>query len=79
LGEDTKSAIFLPPGCGNAFLVTSEEADYTYLVSDYWTPNSEYGLIWNDPDLNIKWQTESPELSEKDQKNITFKEKFSGR
>lgn len=77
LGDDSKSALFLPPDCGNAFLVTSEEADYTYLVSDYWTLNSEYGLIWNDPDLNIKWQTRSPILSEKDRNNITFKEKFS--
>lgn len=78
LGEDTKSALFLPPDCGNAFLVTSEEADYTYLVNDYWTPNTEYGLLWNDPDLDIKWQTNTPILSDKDQKNLTFKEKFPG-
>lgn len=76
LGEDTKSALFIPPGCGNAFLVTSDVADYIYSVSDYWAPGSEYGLIWNDPDLNIKWESESPILSEKDQNNSTFKEKF---
>lgn len=78
LGEDTKSALFLPPDCGNAFLVISEEADYTYLVNDYWAPNTEYGLLWNDPNLNIKWQTNIPILSDKDQKNLTFKEKFPG-
>lgn len=78
LGEETKSAVFLPPNCGNAFLVTSEEADYTYLVNDYWAPDTEYGLLWNDPELNIKWQTNTPILSDKDQKNPTLKEKFPG-
>ena len=76
LGEQTKSAIFLPPGCGNAFLVLSDEADYTYLVTDYWSEGAEYGILWNDSDLNIKWETEIPILSEKDQNNPKLKEKF---
>lgn len=76
LGEDSKTAIFVPPGCGNAFLVLSEECDYTYLVTDYWAPGKELGVIWNDPDLNIKWQTENPVLSKKDQENPLFKDVF---
>lgn len=76
LGEETKSAVFVPPGCGNAFLTISDDLDYIYLVDDYWAADKEYGIIWNDPDLNIKWQTDFPILSDKDQNNLTFKEKF---
>lgn len=79
LGEETKSAVFIPPDCGNGFLVLSNDADYSYLVNDYWAPGKEYGISWNDPDLDIKWQTNTPILSDKDQNNPTFKEKFPGR
>lgn len=79
LGDDTKSAVFIPPGCGNGFLVLSNNADYSYLVSDYWAPDKEYSILWNDSDLNIKWETFNPILSDKDQENPSFKEKFPGR
>lgn len=76
LGEDTQNAIYLPPNCGNGFLVLSEECDYTYLVNDYFAPGREFGIIWDDSDLNIAWQSQNPLLSDKDQKNPTFKEHF---
>jgi dTDP-4-dehydrorhamnose 3,5-epimerase len=76
LGEDNQNAIFLPPNCGNGFLVLSEECDYTYSVSDYYTQGKEFGIIWNDPDINIEWKTQTPLLSDKDQKNPTIKEYF---
>lgn len=76
LGEETNSAVFIPPGCGNGFLALSMEADYSYLVTDYWVPGKEFGILWNDTDLNIKWQTDSPILSDKDRNSFTFKEKF---
>ncbi len=79
LGEETKLAVFVPPGCGNAFLILSTDADYVYLVDDYWAPGKEFGILWNDSDLNIIWQTETPILSDKDQNNPTFKEKFSDK
>ncbi|MDD2822926.1 MAG: dTDP-4-dehydrorhamnose 3,5-epimerase [Candidatus Daviesbacteria bacterium] len=74
LGEENKSALFVPPGCGNAFLVLSEECDYTYLVTDYWAPGKELSVIWNDSDLKIDWQVQDPVLSEKDQQNPTLKD-----
>jgi len=74
LGEENKMALFVPPQCGNSFLVLSEECDYTYLVTDYWSPGKEKSIIWNDMELNIAWQTDTPVLSEKDQKNPTFKD-----
>lgn len=79
LGEENKYALFIPPECGNAFLVLSEDCDYIYLVSDYWAPGKERGIIWNDPDLKINWQTESPILSEKDQKNSSLQEIFPNK
>lgn len=76
LGEENKTALFVPAQCGNAFLVLSEECDYTYLVNDYWAPGKELGIVWNDPDLNIDWQNNNPVLSKKDQENPSFKEVF---
>ncbi len=76
LGENNFSSVFIPAGCGNAFLTLSEVADYSYITSGYWEPGLEVGIIYNDPDLNIKWGVENPILSEKDLKNPSFKEVF---
>lgn len=76
LSEENKTAIFIPPQCGNAFFVLSEECDYTYLVTDYWAPGKEFSVIWNDPDLKIEWQSDNPVLSKKDQENPLFKDVF---
>lgn len=77
IGDDNRSSIFVPKGLGNSYLVLSDEADYTYLTDEEWTPGKESGIAWNDPNLNIKWELEGePVLSEKDQNNPTVKEKF---
>lgn len=74
LGDGHSGAIFVPPGCGNSYLVLSESADYSYLVTDYWAPGKEFGVRWNDPDLGIHWHTPNPLLSEKDTNNPLFKD-----
>lgn len=75
IGEDNKASIFIPKGCGNSYLVLSEDADYTYLTDEIWSPGKEHGIIWNDPDLAIKWElTGEPLLSEKDLQNPMFKQ-----
>jgi dTDP-4-dehydrorhamnose 3,5-epimerase len=76
LGEDNWRSVFIPAGCGNAFLVLSDIADYNYLTGDYWSPNREISVIYNDTDLNIAWQTRQPLISEKDQQNKTLRELF---
>lgn len=76
MGEENLRSVFIPAGCGNAFLVLSNIADYTYLTSDYWAPGKEKSFAWNDPSLNIKWQIEIPILSEKDKANPTLKKLF---
>lgn len=73
---NTKSprSIFIPQGCGNSFLVLSDTADYTYMASDYWAPNIELAVRYDDPQLNIAWLNNSPTLSEKDKSNPTLNE-----
>ena len=71
LGEGIFRNVFIPAGCGNAFLVLSESADYTYLASDYWAPGKEKDLLWNDGTLNIDWKSQTPLVSEKDNSNPT--------
>ena len=76
LGENNFRSVFIPAGCGNAFLVLSESADYTYLASDYWAPGKEQDLLWSDPGLNIEWKSTTPLVSEKDNANPKLSEVF---
>lgn len=77
IGEENKSSIFVPAGCGNSYLVLTEEADYTYLTDQEWAPNIEKSVAWNDPDLKIEWNLEvEPILSEKDRNNPPLREIF---
>jgi dTDP-4-dehydrorhamnose 3,5-epimerase len=73
LGEDNRSCIFVPKGCGNSYLVLSEDAEYIYLTDQEWAPNLEKGVVWNDQALAIDWMLENdPTLSEKDKNNPLF-------
>jgi dTDP-4-dehydrorhamnose 3,5-epimerase len=75
IGDENKVAIYVPKGCGNSFLVLSDEADYVYLTDEEWAPNREKSILWNDPDLNIDWKiTDTPLLSEKDKNNVLLKD-----
>lgn len=66
MGDSNRVCVFVPPGCGNAFLALSDVVDYIYFTTDYWAPGKEKYIIYNDPDLKIAWQTDSPLISEKD-------------
>jgi dTDP-4-dehydrorhamnose 3,5-epimerase len=81
IGDSNRISIFIPAGCGNAFLVLSDDADYNYLTTDYWAAGKEKMVIYNDPDLGIDWQLDTPVVSEKDLANSplrqVFPEKFS--
>lgn len=61
--------LYLPPGFAHGFLVLSEEADFVYKCTDYYHPQSERGVAWNDPDIAIAWpEIRAPILSPKDQR-----------
>lgn len=76
IGDDNRVVVFIPANCGNAYLVLSEDADYTYLTSDYWTPGREKSIAYDDPTLNIDWQDNNPSLSDKDLANPSFEQAF---
>jgi dTDP-4-dehydrorhamnose 3,5-epimerase len=67
LSGDNKRILWIPPGFGHGFLVLSESADFLYKTTDYYAPEHERVIAWNDPDLAITWPLEgAPTLSARD-------------
>jgi len=67
LSADNKRQLWVPPGFGHAFLVTSPFADFLYKTTEYWMPEHDRGIVWNDPDLGIDWGlSTAPSLAAKD-------------
>ncbi|MFA3760691.1 dTDP-4-dehydrorhamnose 3,5-epimerase [Yersinia sp. 2544 StPb PI] len=66
LSEDNKSQLWIPPGLAHGFAVLSDIADLEYKCTDYYTPQDEGCLLWNDHTINIDWPISNPLLSEKD-------------
>lgn len=67
LSAENKKQFWIPPGFAHGFLVLSDSADFLYKTTDYYAPQYERSLLWNDPELNIDWLiTEEPILSAKD-------------
>ncbi len=68
LSEENHRQLWVPPGFGHGFLVTSESADFLYKATDYYAPEHERCILWNDPAIGIQWPVEgAPQLSGKDQ------------
>jgi dTDP-4-dehydrorhamnose 3,5-epimerase len=68
LSEENKRQLFIPRGFAHGFLVLSEEAVFTYKVDNVYAPQADAGIIYNDPQIGIKWEIEADKvlLSEKD-------------
>lgn len=67
LSAENKRMVWVPPGFAHGFCVTSETAEFLYKVTDYWHPEFERTLLWNDPTLAIDWPlTAEPLLAAKD-------------
>ena len=66
--DPDKSALYSPykKTVAHGFLVLSDYADFEYKCTDYYDPEDECGILWNDPDLAIKWPSEDPIISSKD-------------
>lgn len=74
LSEYNKKMILIPRGFAHGFCTLTKVSEIIYKVDNYYSKENEIGLIWNDKELNLKWPIDDPVLSEKDRKNITFKE-----
>ena len=69
LSAENKKQLWVPAGFGHAFLVLSETADFLYKTTDYYHPDSERSILWNDADIGIQWPLppgQEPRLSGKD-------------
>lgn len=75
LCAENKRQLWVPEGFAHGFYVTSDEAEFVYKCTDYYNPNAEISILWNDARLSINWPVdETPLLSEKDKLALTFDE-----
>lgn len=75
LSGENKRMLWVPAGFAHGFRVVSEKAHVLYKATDYYAPEFERTLAWNDPDLKIDWQLEGePTISAKDQRGLSFRE-----
>ena len=69
LSAQNKRQLYLPPGFAHGYLVLSDTAEFLYKCSDFYHPECERGVAWNDPDIGIRWSVTRPILSRKDRDN----------
>jgi dTDP-4-dehydrorhamnose 3,5-epimerase len=75
LSAENKRQLWVPEGFAHGFVVTSESAEFLYKTTDYWYPDAERAIKWNDPELAIKWPvTDEALVSAKDAAAPTFAE-----
>ena len=75
LSAENKRMMWVPPGFAHGFLVLSDYAEFLYKTTDYYAPEFERCIAWNDPDLAIDWPLDAePQLSAKDKAGIALKE-----
>ena len=86
LNEKNKRILFIPKGFAHGFLSLEDDTEFFYKCDNLYNPGSEIGILWNDIDLDINWnldkyniKEEELIISEKDKKNITFKEYRGGK
>ena len=74
LSEKNSTSIYVPPGFAHGFCGISKENFVIYSCTKYRDRNNEVGIMYNDIDLKIKWPVKKPIISDKDKKNLSFKE-----
>jgi len=77
LSAERRDMLWLPPGCAHGFYVLSESADFLYKTTDYYRPEAELSLRWDDPAVAIEWpipEGEPPRLSDRDARGLSWEE-----
>jgi dTDP-4-dehydrorhamnose 3,5-epimerase len=73
LSEDNHRQLWIPAGFAHGFLVLTESADFLYKTTDYYAPEFERCIAWNDPAINIEWSLQNePQLSAKDKAGVAL-------
>ena len=76
LSDENKQMLWIPPGFAHGFYVLSDQAEFTYKCTDYYAPEHERSLLWNDPKINIDWPIPLetyPVLAKKDEQGLLLK------
>lgn len=66
LSAENGRLLYVPPGFAHGFCVLSDTADLIYKATNYYKPETERGIIWNDPQIGVAWPVPAPKLSDKD-------------
>ncbi|WP_431023371.1 dTDP-4-dehydrorhamnose 3,5-epimerase [Halomonas sp. H5] len=75
LSADNKHQLWIPPGFAHGFLVTSDEAEFEYKCTNFYAPDCEASILWDDPKLDIDWPLQGkPLISSKDGKALFFRD-----
>ncbi len=74
LSAENHRQLFIPPGFAHGFQVVSETALFHYKCTDYYAPQDELALRWDDPDLAIQWPVKEPILSDKDARGLWLRD-----
>ena len=74
LSAENKKQLLIPRGFGHGFVTLTDDVEFLYKADNYYEPEADAGIRWNDPDIGVEWGVENPILSEKDKKNPFLKD-----
>ncbi len=69
LSAENKKQLMIPRGFGHGFVTLTDEVEFLYKADNYYAPEADGGIRWNDPEIGVDWGIENPILSAKDEKN----------
>lgn len=78
LSSENKRQLLIPRGFGHGFLTLTDDVEFLYKADNYYAPEADGGILWNDPELGVDWRIENPILSQKDQNNPLLKDAVTG-
>ena len=80
LNDENLRVMYIPPGFAHGFLTLQDDTDFHYKCTDYYHPQSEQGILWNDSDIGIEWPNiDNLQLSDKDQQNPPLKQQAQNK
>lgn len=74
LSAENKKQLLIPRGFGHGFITLTDDVEFLYKADNYYAPEADAGIRWNDPDIGVEWGVENPILSEKDKNNPFLKD-----